>query len=112
MMPKRTWWMKQHDTINLSILGVILVLIVWGSLSRPMSTEGARIIAKGAVIIYLVTAAMIFQRLIGQGQRRRHVMLAGTLVGFALGVLAGYPLSDWLENDTSVISVCAGLTLG
>jgi hypothetical protein len=29
MMPKRTWWMKRHDTINFVILGVIIVFIVW-----------------------------------------------------------------------------------
>jgi hypothetical protein len=29
MMPKRTWWMKRHDTVNWVILGAILLFIVW-----------------------------------------------------------------------------------
>jgi len=29
MMPRRTWWMKRHDTINFVILAVILAFIVW-----------------------------------------------------------------------------------
>jgi hypothetical protein len=29
MMPKRTWWMKRHDTINFAILAVILIFIIW-----------------------------------------------------------------------------------
>ena len=29
MMPKRTWWMKRHDTINFVILAVIMMFIIW-----------------------------------------------------------------------------------
>ena len=29
MMPKRTWWMKRHDTINFVILGAIILFILW-----------------------------------------------------------------------------------
>jgi hypothetical protein len=112
MVPKRTWWMTRHDTINVTILGVILAFVLWGALSRPLSTEGIRLVSKATVIVYLITVAIVFQRLVGPGRRRGHVMLAGTFAGFAAGVLAAYPLSQWLDIATSVVSVCVGLTLG
>ena len=34
MMPKRTWWMKLHDTVNYVILGVIIVFILWTTFFR------------------------------------------------------------------------------
>ena len=112
MMPKRTWWMKRHDTINFTILGAILLFVLWGALSRPLSTEGVRLLSKGALILYLVTVATIFQRLIGPGRMRGYVMLAGTLGGFAAGVAVAGPVSAWLATESSVLCVCAGLTLG
>jgi hypothetical protein len=30
--PTRTWWMKRHDTVNLTLLGIILLFIVWTAL--------------------------------------------------------------------------------
>jgi hypothetical protein len=104
--------MKRHDTINFAILGVIILLVLWGALRGPLSTEGVRFIAKAAVVLYLMTVATIFKRLVGPGQRRGQIMLAGTLGGFAAGVLAAYPMNSWLDTETSVVCVCVGLTVG
>jgi hypothetical protein len=27
--PTRTWWMKRHDTVNLTVLAVIILFILW-----------------------------------------------------------------------------------
>jgi hypothetical protein len=67
---------------------------------------------KAAVVIYLTAAATIFKTLIGPGRRRGQVMLVGTLAGVASGVLVAYPMTAWLNMDTSVICVCLGLTAG
>lgn len=77
-----------------------------------MSTEGIRLVMRAAVFIYLAVVGAIFVGLVGPGRRRGQVMLAGTLAGFASGVLVAYPMSGWLKMETSVICVCFGLTVG
>lgn len=32
--PTRTWWMKRHDAVNLTLLALILLFIVWTALRR------------------------------------------------------------------------------
>ena len=39
-------------------------------------------------------------------------MLAGTLGGFAFGLLIASPISQSLKADVSVLSVCFGIVLG
>jgi hypothetical protein len=67
---------------------------------------------QAAVMIYIGTVAYIFKRAVGRGRKRHEIMLAGTLGGFALGVLVATPVSQWLKIETSVICVCLGLTIG
>jgi hypothetical protein len=50
-MPKRTWWMKRHDTVNFVQVGLILLFVLWGALSAPLSTEGVRFLSRAAVVV-------------------------------------------------------------
>ena len=56
--------------------------------------------------------AVVLRRAVGLGRRRGLMMGAGTLGGLSFGVLAAYPISDWLKTDVSVISACLGTQLG
>ena len=77
-----------------------------------MSTEGITLVMRAAVMIYLGTVAYVFKRLVERSRKRGEIMLAGTLGGFAIGVLVAPPVSQWLKTEASVICVCLGLTLG
>jgi len=108
-MPKRTWWMKRHDTVN--FVGSDPAVGVMGCRERPFEYGGASLPLEGGR-----------GRLLGQprgdlptSRRSRSKALVrelgGTLGGFAAGVLAAGPISMWLGTEASVISVCIGLTL-
>jgi hypothetical protein len=77
-----------------------------------MSHEGVTLIARAALVIFLIVAASFFRALVGPGKRRGRIMLAGTLGGISFGVLLASPISLWLRTDTSVICTCFGMVLG
>jgi hypothetical protein len=77
-----------------------------------MSTEGVTLITRAALVISLGIVASVFRALIGRGKTRDRLMTAGTLGGITFGLVLSYPVSHWLDTDTSVICVCFGMVVG
>jgi hypothetical protein len=77
-----------------------------------MSHEGVALVARAALVIFLIVVGAFFRALVGPGRKRGEVMLAGTLGGLSFGVFLAYLISQWLTVDISGISACLGMTLG
>ena len=77
-----------------------------------MSSQGVALIMRAGLVLLLAIAAAVFRALIGPGRKRDQLMLAGTLGGISMGVLAGYLISPSLHFDVSAISASVGMVLG
>jgi hypothetical protein len=78
-----------------------------------MSNEGIRLVARAALILYLIVVGTVFRALVGSSKRRGQIMLIGTLGGLAVGVLVASLLSR-VVTRCDVLDICApvGMTVG
>jgi hypothetical protein len=83
-----------------------------------MSTEGVRLVLRGAVILYLIVVGGLFRALVGSSKRRGQIMLIGTLGGLSSGVFLASLLhtagTDNLSVRPDALDICApvGMTAG
>ena len=77
-----------------------------------MTNEGATLISRAVLVVFIVLVPPFFRALIGNGRRRSQLMLAGTLGGIAFGALLAYPVSQRLQTDASALCACLGIMLG
>lgn len=77
-----------------------------------MTDEGVRILSRLALLTVLILAAAAFRTVVGPSKRRGSIAAAGTIGGFALGVLLSPPVSRWFGADVSAIGVCIGIIVG
>jgi hypothetical protein len=77
-----------------------------------MSDEGIRLVSRLALLVALILVTAAFRTAVGPGRQRGRVMLAGTLGGLTLGVVASSLVSGWVTQDISTLSALAGLILG
>jgi hypothetical protein len=77
-----------------------------------MSHEGVTLVARAALVIFMIVVAAMFRALVGPGRKRGEIMMLGTLGGMSVGVLVAHPVSRWLQTDLSVIGAVLGITVG
>ena len=77
-----------------------------------MSHEGLILIARAALVAYLIACGALFRALIGRGPKRDLLMLIGTVAGVALGIFLAYALSPLFGMDASAVFACLGMSLG
>lgn len=77
MRPTRTWWMKRHDTVNYTILSVVLVFIAWTALVPSVVPAW---VAIGLVLVMLLpmAAALTVRRLRLESRLARRIWQAVT----------------------------------
>ena len=63
-----------------------------------MSHEGILLIARAALVAFLIFATAVCRALVGPNRKRSEIMMLGTLGGMALGVFAAYVLTPWLTS--------------
>lgn len=76
------------------------------------SYEGVWILSRVALIVVLILVAAALKTMVGPSKQRGRVMLAGTVGGFALGVLSAPPISNAFGADVSAISTVIGVIIG
>jgi len=77
-----------------------------------MSHEGILLIARAALVAFLIFATAVCRALVGPNRKRSEIMMLGTLGGMALGVFAAYVLTPWLTFDASAVTAPLGIILG
>jgi hypothetical protein len=77
-----------------------------------MSSEGVTLVIRATLVLLLIIAAVVFRALVGPSRKRGLVMLAGTIGGISVGVVAGDLISPLLKFDASGVSASIGLVLG
>jgi hypothetical protein len=77
-----------------------------------MSDEGARLVARVALLLFMLMASAVVRALVGPGKARGRVMLVATVGGIAAGMLVTWVMSGTLDIDLSALGATLGIVLG
>ena len=112
--PSDSWWARRHSYVSATIVLAILSVVLWTSLSpgAPLSDEGKRLLARGALVVAALMVIAGARTLVGRNPKRQLGMFLGTIGGLASGVALASPLSAWIGTDVSTLSAIGAVLIG